>query len=106
MIQTPFAAMTAATLAWQRAALAQTRMMMQANEVIWRRSIQMALGTMTAQEATRMVLEKPAAFMAAMERAATAAAGSRGHAEATLAALRPIGARTGANVRRLRRTRR
>jgi hypothetical protein len=92
--------MNAATT-WQRAWWAHLQMMTTAAMVIQQRVLQMSLGTMRPEEATRMVLEKPAAFAKSVEMASRAAAANRGHAAVTLAALGPIGAATKANARRL-----
>ncbi len=46
---------------WQRAAIEEQEMWLAASEVIWMRGWQMLTGTMSAGEATRMVLEKPMA---------------------------------------------
>ncbi|MCA8878921.1 MAG: hypothetical protein KDA73_02980 [Rhodobacteraceae bacterium] len=89
---------------WQQAGTAYGRMLMTAQQVIAVRSMQMALGTMKPEEATRMVLEKPAAFAKAFEMAARSQAASRGTAAAALAAIKPIGAKTAANARRLGKT--
>jgi hypothetical protein len=63
----------------------------------------MALGTMTPDEAVRMVTEKPAAFAKAAVNAAAAGAKGRGQAAVASAALAPISGRAKANARRLRR---
>ena len=55
-------------------ATAYQRMTLAATEVIAHRSLQMALGAMTAAEATTMVMEKMTAFTASAEKAAVAAA--------------------------------
>lgn len=89
-----------------QASQAYTKMLLTAGQVIQARTAQMALGTMKPDEAARMVLEKPAAFAKAAEMAARAQAASKGSAAVALAALRPIGAKTGANARRLSRRRR
>ena len=94
--------MMKAAQTWQQVSLTYGRMVMSASEVIQKRTTQMALGTMKPEEATRMVLEKPAAFAKSFEMAARAAAGSRGGAAAALAAIRPIEAKTRSNSRRLR----
>ena len=91
----------AAARTWQAAGMAYGQMLMTAQQVIAHRTMQMALGTMKPEEATRMVLEKPAAFMKAFEMAARSAAASRGHAATTLAGIRPIGAKTASNAKRL-----
>ena len=92
----------AAWMAWARLGAASTKMALSASEVVWRRSMMMAQGAMSAPEAARMVMEKPAAFALAAQRAATAAAQGGDMAKVATAALKPIGARTAANARRLR----
>ena len=94
----------AAARRWQAAGMAYGQMLMTAQQVIAHRTMQMALGTMKPEEATRMVLEKPAAFMKAFEMAARSNAASRGHAATALAALKPIGEKTASNAKRLGRT--
>ncbi|TVQ55886.1 MAG: hypothetical protein EA355_08805 [Rhodobacteraceae bacterium] len=93
--------MKAAT-AWARLGVASTRMALSATEVVWRRSMMMAQGGLSAPEAARMVMEKPAAFALAAQRAAVAAARGGDAAKVASAALKPIGVRTAANARRLR----
>lgn len=88
--------------AWTRLATAYTRMSMSAGEVIARRTMMMAQGAMSGPEAARMVLEKPTAFAAAAERAARSAARGATPVAVAEAALKPIGARTRANAKRLR----
>ena len=87
---------------WQRAALAYGEMLMTAGQVIQKRSLQMAMGTMKPEEAVRMVLEKQSAFAKSVEMAARSSAAGRGHAATTLAAIKPIGSKIRANARRLR----
>ncbi|MCR9085896.1 MAG: hypothetical protein NXH97_04030 [Rhodobacteraceae bacterium] len=99
-------ALLRAAATWQKANLAYTQMLMSANQVIVARMMQMMLGTMKPEEATRMVLEKPAAFAKSFEMAARSAAASRGTAAATLAGIKPIGAKTKSNAKRLSRKRR
>ena len=77
------------------------RMAMSANEVMLRRGAQMAMGAMTPVEATRMLMEKPAAFARSAESAAAALARGAGPTAVAAAALRPYGTRTRANARRL-----
>ena len=96
----------AAALTWQKAAMAYGQMAVTANQVIAVRTTQMALGVMKPEEAARMILEKPAAFARSFEMAARAQAASKGHAAVALAALTPLGAKTGSNARRLQRARR
>lgn len=98
-----FLPLMASTLTWQTAALAYGRMYWSAQEVIQRRTMQMALGQMHPEEAMRMVMEKPAAFAEAFERAARATVAGQGAADVALAAVKPIGAKTHANAKRLRR---
>jgi hypothetical protein len=91
--------------AWEamlRLATAQTRMNIAAAEVIMRRTAMMASGTMSAPEAAKMMMEKPAAFAEAAGRAAIAAARGGDATAVASAALKPIGARASANARRLR----
>lgn len=88
--------------AWARLGAASAKMTLTASEVVWRRSMMMAQGGLSAPEAARMVLEKPAAFALAAQRAAVAAARGGDATKVASAALKPIGARTAANARRLR----
>jgi hypothetical protein len=88
---------------WSRLASSWTRMSMTAGEVIMRRSMMLAQGAMSGPEMTRMMLEKPSALAAAAEKAVTAAARGGDPVKVAAAALRPIGARTRANAKRLRR---
>ncbi len=87
---------------FQKAAMAYGQMCVAANEVVWRRCLDMSLGTMTAVEATRMFYEKPVAFAQAAERAAMASALQKGHAGIALAAIGPISMAARSNARRLR----
>lgn len=91
-----------ALMAWNHYAQAYVRMIVAANEVILRRTMQMASGTMTPHEAMAMVLEKPTAFATATEKMAVAAARGGDPVRIASAALRPYGAKTRSNVRRLR----
>lgn len=95
-----------AATTWQKAGLAYGQMVMTANQVIAMRTMQMALGTMKPAEAARMVMEKPTAFAKSMEMATRSAAASRGIAAATLAGIKPIGAKTKSNAKRLRKQKR
>lgn len=81
---------------------AYMQMSMSAGEVIARRTQSMALGTMTTPEAFAMVLEKGTAFAEATEAAAVAAARGGDPLRIATAALKPYGARTGSNARKLR----
>lgn len=89
--------------AWSRVAMALARLNLSAGEVIARRSAMMMTGAMSAPEATKMVLEKPAAFAASAGRAMAAAARGADAARVTEAALRPYNTKAAANARRLRR---
>ena len=95
--------MMLAAHAVQDAALAYGRMYVSANEVIQRRSLQMAFGQMGPEEAARMIFEKPAAFATAFERAALATVAGKDPVTVAMAAVNPIGQKTQANARRLRR---
>ena len=92
-----------AASAWIKFAVAYTQMATAASEVILRRTMQMAQGSMTGPEAVGMVLEKATAFAAATERAAVAAATGGDAAKIASAALKPIHAKARSNARRLRR---
>jgi hypothetical protein len=74
-----------------------------AGEVILRRSVQMATGTMSPPDALGMILEKVTVFATAAEKAAVAAAQGRDPIHVATAALGPYGIKTKANVRKLRR---
>ncbi len=95
--------LTGLSTAWMRFAVTYTQMCMSAGEVIARRSLRMSQGEMTSSEALGMVMEKASAFALASEKAAVAAARGGDPAAIASAALRPIRARTRANVRSLRR---
>tara|TARA_B100000749_G_scaffold267171_1_gene243866 strand:- start:241 stop:540 length:300 start_codon:yes stop_codon:yes gene_type:complete len=95
--------MMSAAQSWQDAAVAYGRLYWSAQEVMQRRTMQMALGQMRPEEAARMVFEKPAAFASAFERAARATVKGYDPMSVALAAVQPIGARTRANAKRLRR---
>lgn len=103
---TPFHTVLGAARTWHKAQTEYIRMLTSANEVIRQRCTQMALGTMRPDEATRMVLEKPSAFVKSFEMAARAQAGSKGAAEVALASIKPIVAATSSNARRLKTSRR
>ena len=92
-----------AVSAWMRFAVAYSQMVTAAAEVIFRRSLRMSQGAMTAPEAVGMVMEKATAFAAATEGAAVAAATGADPARIASAALRPIRTRTRSNVRKYRR---
>jgi hypothetical protein len=84
-------------------AAAYHAMTIAAGEVIFRRSLQMATGSMSPPDAVGMVLEKATVFAAAAEKAAVAAARGGDPVRVATAALGPYGTKTKANVRRLRR---
>jgi hypothetical protein len=84
-------------------AAAYQAMTVAAAEVIFRRSLQMATGSMSPPDAFGMVMEKATVFAAAAERAAVAAARGGDPVRVATAALGPYGIKTKANVRRLRR---
>jgi hypothetical protein len=88
---------------WARVALAFNQMSMAAAEVILRRSLQIAQGSMSQREAVGMVMEKATTFAVSAEKAALAAAQGADPARIAHAALKPIGTKTRSNVRRLRR---
>jgi hypothetical protein len=88
---------------WNRLGMASLQLALASNEVIWRRSMQLAAGTMTPVEAARMMFEKPTAFARAAERAAVAAATRKGPLAVTESFIRPIGTKARGNARRLRR---
>jgi hypothetical protein len=88
--------------AWSDYGTAYTRMLMSANEVILRRTHQMATGIMSKPEATGMVMEKLTAMVTSAEKAAAAAARGANPLAIATAALRPYGTKTKANARRLR----
>ena len=88
---------------WQKAAMDYSRMWFYASQVIWRRSAEMALGTMSQNEATRMFLEKPVAYTRSIEKAALAAASGKGYAGSALAAVGPYKTKTRSNAKRLSR---
>jgi len=88
--------------AWTEYGTAYSRMLMTANEVILRRTHQMATGVMSKPEATGMVMEKMTAMAKSAEKAAVAAAKGANPIAIATAALRPYGSKTRSNARRLR----
>lgn len=92
-----------AASAWMDLAFAYGQMCVASTEIIIRRCMRMAQGSMTGAEAVGMVLEKGTAFAMATERAAVAAAAGADPVKIASAALRPYSAKTRSNVRRLRR---
>ncbi len=88
---------------WQKAALAGAQTMIAAGTVMQIRMMQMGLGTMKPEEASRMILEKPVAFARSAQESTSALMRNQGLAAAALAGVRPIGTTTRANARRLSR---
>ncbi|QDL90881.1 hypothetical protein FDP22_03215 [Paroceanicella profunda] len=74
-----------------------------ASEVILRRNMLMANGTMTNTEMTRMVMEKHETFVKSVNAAAGVALGGGSPAGMMRAALVPFGNKTRSNAQRLRR---
>jgi len=93
--------MMGAWMAWQKAAFDYQKMWLAASEVVWRRSLQIGMGTMSPVEAARMVMEKPAAFALAAQKSAMAAVGGKSAPAIASAAVRPVGSAARANARRL-----
>jgi hypothetical protein len=87
---------------WMRLGSAFSQMSMSASEVIFHRSMKIGLGNMSAPEAVAMMMEKPAAFAIAAEKAGLAAARGANPVAIATAALTPIGHKTRANARKLR----
>lgn len=94
--------LTATRALFELTAAYQT-MTLAAGEVIFRRTLQMATGSMSPPDAIAMIFEKSTVFALAAEKATVAAAKGGDPTLVAQAALRPYGARTKANVRRLRR---
>jgi hypothetical protein len=88
--------------AWSSFGMAYAQMLMSANEVMLRRTHQMATGAMSGPEAIGMVMEKMTAMAMSAEKAAVAAAKGANPLAIATAALRPYGSKTKANARRLR----
>lgn len=80
----------------------QAEMGLAAAEVIAQRSMLAATGALTLGEATRMVLEKPAAFASGFEAMATAIASGAAPETALRKATAPASISARANARRLR----
>ncbi|GKX34832.1 MAG: hypothetical protein MnENMB40S_24500 [Rhizobiaceae bacterium MnEN-MB40S] len=87
---------------WNRLSSAYVNLGLASHEVIWRRSVKLANGSLTPVELTRMVFEKPSAFAKAAERAA-AAATRQDPLLVAEALVQPIGAAARKNAMRLRR---
>lgn len=100
---TQYAAAMAPVIAWGRIATGLAQLGITASEVIWRRSLLTALGTLSLREAQQMIVEKPATLATATGRAMNVAMRGGHPAAVTAAALRPYRSRTVKNARRLRR---
>lgn len=83
-------------------ATAYQTMTMAAAEVVYRRSLMMACGTMSPAAAVAMVVEKTTTFAEAAGGASHAVAKGEDLVRVATAALAPYGIRTAANVRELR----
>lgn len=91
-----------AMTSWLQLSQAYTQMSMAAGEIIMRRSMMLASGSMTQPQALAMMMEKGTALAASAEKATIAAASGADPTAIAMAALRPYGAKTRANVRMLR----
>ena len=89
--------------AWLDFAMAYHEMSWAAGEVVLRRSLRIAQGSMTGPEAAEMVMEKASTLAAAAERAVVATARGANPLAIATAALQPIHNKTRANARKLRR---
>ena len=85
-----------------RYAAAYQTMATAAGEVIFRRSLMMASGSMSAPAALSMIVEKATTFAEAAGEATTALMKGEDSVGVATAALEPYGTRTAANVRELR----
>lgn len=83
-------------------ATAYQTMALSSAEVILRRSLMLASGSMSASDATTMVVEKASTFAEAAERASYAVARGEDLIGVATAALGPYGVRTQANLENLR----
>ena len=88
---------------WISLAAAQYALALSAGETIARRSMLMGQGTMTALEATSMIVEKPAAFAEGWRNAALAVVRGGSPVEAMTEFLKPVTKAASANAKRLRR---
>ncbi len=73
-----------------------------ASETIWHRSMQMAMGKMTALENASMWVEKPTALLGSFEKATLAAISGKPPAQIMRAAMEPLTVKASANAKRLR----
>ncbi|MAS41613.1 MAG: hypothetical protein CML43_00405 [Rhodobacteraceae bacterium] len=80
----------------------QTETAVASAEVIARRSMMMMTGSMTTEEAMRMVTEKHTAFSRGIEAAALALASGATPEHALYDATKPVAVRVRSNARRLR----
>lgn len=80
----------------------QTETAMASAEVIARRSMMLMTGSMTTDEAIRMVMEKPTAFARGLEAGAIALASGATPEHAFYDAAEPVAVRARNNARRLR----
>jgi hypothetical protein len=83
-------------------ATAYQTMAIAAGEVIFRRSLMMVSGSMSAPDAMNMVVEKATTFAEAAGEAIAATVKGEDPVGVATAALEPYGTRTAANVRELR----
>ncbi|ORE93501.1 hypothetical protein [Acuticoccus yangtzensis] len=89
---------------WNDAAWSGAQMWMSATSVIQTRTLQMMTGTMRADEAARMLMEKPSAFAKSAEMTMRAMAGNKGIGAVVAAGIKPISASATANAKRLARS--
>ena len=90
---------------WQKPMLACQQIWLAASEVVWKRTIQMATGTMSAAETTRMVMEKPVALAQAARDAWFAAAFGKDGSMISVLAIKLVHRKVRSNAKRLRRRR-
>ncbi|UYG04386.1 hypothetical protein OCT51_03240 [Halomonas sp. LR3S48] len=88
--------------AWMKIASSYNQMLISSGEVIARRTMMMASGTMSVPDAMSMMMEKATIYATATERAAVAMASGADPAKITAAALKPYSTKTHSNVRKLR----
>ena len=88
--------------AWMKIASSYNQMVLSSAEVIARRTMLIASGTMTVPDAMSMMMEKGTIYATASERAAVAMASGADPARITAAALKPYSTKTHSNVRKLR----
>ncbi|MGR4069809.1 hypothetical protein [Billgrantia sp. C5P2] len=88
--------------AWMKIASSYHQMLISSGEVIARRTMMMASGTMSVPDAMSMMMEKATIYATATERAAVAMASGADPAKIAAAALKPYSTKTHSNVRKLR----